>query len=53
MDQKPSSKEIFISADDAVQKIIIKAVELERSKRGGEGKNPKSELLKHIKEIVS
>lgn len=53
MDPKSKSQELFVFADKPVQEIVKKAVQLERSKRGGEGKNHKAELVKFIKEIVS
>jgi len=53
MDPKSKSQELFVSANDSVQKIVKKAVQIERNKRRGEGKNPKNELVKYIKEVVS
>lgn len=53
MDPKSKSIDLYKKADERVQKIVKKTVDLERQKRRGEGKNPKNELVKFIKEVVS
>ena len=53
MDPKSKSQELFKKADKQVGEIVAKAVDLERSRRRGDSKTPKNELVKFIKEVVS
>jgi hypothetical protein len=47
------SKELFSAADEQVQALVTKVLELVRKNRRGRGAATETEIVREVKEIVS